>query len=282
MMQAGKQIMTNDIDVDAAKARCRKFRHRILELSQQVTALHIAPAFSCLEMVDAIYHEFMRRDSSGAMIDTFMMSKGHGCLAQYVMLEDFGILSRQDMDDYCTPRGRLGAHPDYGTPGIAASTGSLGHGMGMAVGMAYADKIDANDKRLFVVLSDGEMQEGSTWEAMMMASTLKLSNLIAFLDLNDFQSLGRTSETLPGFYPIVDKIRAFGFECVEVDGHDSRAIARAIFDRQGDKPFFLVGRTTKGRGVSFMENVPIWHYRSPNAQEYQAALAEITATEGAN
>jgi transketolase len=269
----------NSFDVAAARRRCLAYRRRILEVSQQVTALHVAPAFSCLEMVDVAYNGLMRRDPTVrggvGFLDSFLMSKGHGCLSQYIILEELGLLSRTDLDRYCTPAGRLGAHPDYGTPGIEASTGSLGHGMGIATGMAYADKIKRDDRSVFVVLSDGEMQEGSTWEAMMMAANLGLGNLAAMLDLNDFQGLGRTSETHPHFYPILDKIRAFGWETVEVNGHDAGAIFDAVAGRSGGAPFLLVGKTVKGKGVSYMEHVPIWHYRSPNKEEYAQALAEL-------
>ena len=268
-----------DFNVLAARQRCLRYRRRILDISQQVTALHVAPAFSCLEMVDVIYHGLMRRDpmqGDPTFLDSFIMSKGHGCLSQYVILEDLGVLTKADLDRYCTPAGRLGAHPDYGSPGIEASTGSLGHGMGMATGMAYADKIQKKDGRVYLVLSDGEMQEGSTWEAMMMAANLGLGNLIAFLDLNDLQGLGRTSETHPHFYPVLDKVRAFGWEAVEVNGHDASAVYDAVKSRQGKQPFFVVGKTVKGKGVSYMEHVAIWHYRSPSKEEYQRALAELT------
>lgn len=265
----------SDFDVLAARQRCLRYRRRILDVSQQVTALHVAPAFSCLEMVDLIYHGLMRRGTKGKSPDTFLMSKGHGCLAQYVILEDLGILTRADLDRYCTSAGQLGAHPDYGVPGIEASTGSLGHGMGIATGMAYADKIQGKDQHVHVVLSDGEMQEGSTWEAMMMAANMSLGNLLAFLDLNGFQSLGRTSETHPHFYPVLDKVRAFGWETVEVNGHNAKAVVDAVRARKGKQPFFVVGNTIKGKGVSYMEHVPIWHYRSPNKEEYAKAIAEL-------
>jgi transketolase len=270
--------MPEPFDAKAARQRCLRYRRRILDVSQQVTALHVAPAFSCLEMVDVVYNGLMRRDSASrgvAFSDGFVMSKGHGCLSQYVILEELSVLTRDDMAAYCTPQGRLGAHPDYGVPGIEASTGSLGHGMGICTGMAYAEKVKKTDRCVYAVLSDGEMQEGSTWESMMMAANLGLSNLVALLDLNDFQGLGRTSETHPGFYPILDKIRAFGWETVEVNGHDAAAIHAAISSRAGGRPFFLVGKTIKGRGVSYMENVPIWHYRSPNKDEYRQAVAEL-------
>jgi len=258
-----------------AAERCRRFRRRILDISQRVPALHIGAAFSCMEIVDAIYHDLMRRDGRGGSPDTFLMSKGHGCLAQYVTLESLGVLPAADLDAYCTPSGRLGVHPDYGNPGIEASTGSLGHGLAMAAGMAIANRGRGGDGVIHVVLSDGEMQEGSTWEAIMMVSSLGLTNVIAFVDNNDLQSLGRTSMTHPSFYPLVDKLQAFGWEAVQVDGHDSAGLVRAVRARSGVAPFIVVARTTKGKGVSFMESVPIWHYRSPNPAEYAQAIAEL-------
>lgn len=273
-----KQAQAGAFDAGAARARCLRYRKRILDISQQVTALHVAPAFSCLEMVDVVYHGLMRKVPGvpGTQYqDSFVMSKGHGCLSQYVILEEEGVLLTDDLAAYCTPTGRLGAHPDYGTPGIEASTGSLGHGMGICTGMAYAEKVKKTDRTIYCVLSDGEMQEGSTWEAMMMAANLGLDNLVALLDLNDFQGLGRTSETHPAFYPVLDKVRAFGWEGAEVNGHDAAAVHKAVTSRSGTRPFLLVGKTVKGKGVSYMEHVPIWHYRSPNKEEYAQALAEL-------
>ena len=214
----------NRLDVAAARLRCRNYRRRILDISQQVTALHIAPAFSCTEMTDVLYNALMRRESNGAYRDVFLMSKGHGCMIQYVILEEQGVLSRADLDAYCKPNGRLGTHPDYETPGIAASTGSLGHGLGMATGQAYAEKLKDSDVLIYCLLSDGEFQEGSTWEAMMMAANLKLDNLVAFMDYNDFGGLERMSDGHQAFYPLVPKAEAFGWEAVEVDGHDETAI----------------------------------------------------------
>lgn len=267
----------NFFDLDAARRRCLQYRKRILDISQQVQALHIGSAYSCTEIVDAIYHGLMRLEPDGTSPDTFLMSKGHGCMIQYVILEDHGTLSREDLDLYCKPNGRLGCHPDYGNPGIEASTGALGHGLSMAVGMALAERGRKTYGVIYAVLSDGEVQEGSTWEAVLMASSLGLANLVAVIDNNDFQSLGRTSETHPTFYPLAAKFEAFGWECVEVDGHDTAAIFGAISGRRGGRPFMLVAKTTKGKGVSYMENVPIWHYRSPNPKEYEQAKVELEA-----
>jgi transketolase len=265
----------NVFDVRAARDRCRRYRRRILDISQQVQALHIGSAFSCTEIVDAIYHGLMRRNLKGTSPDTFLMSKGHGCMIQYVILEALGVLSREDLDLYCKPNGRLGCHPDYGNPGIEASTGALGHGLSMVVGMALAERGRKSDGTIYTVLSDGEVQEGSTWEAVLMASSLGLTNVVAFVDNNDFQSLGRTSETHPSFYPLAEKFAAFGWETVAIDGHDSAAIFDVVTARKGQQPLMVVAKTTKGKGISYMENVPVWHYRSPSPKEYEQGVVEL-------
>jgi transketolase len=268
-------LTKNTFDMDSASERCLRYRRRILDISQQVSALHIGSAYSCTEVVDCIYNGLMRRDPNGNLLDVFLMSKGHGCMIQYVILEELGILTSADLAAYCTRDGRLGVHPDIETPGIVAATGSLGHGLAMVVGMALAEK--SSGLVVYTVLSDGEVQEGSTWEAVLMASSLGLENIVAVVDYNNLQSLGRTSDTHPTFYPLVDKFQAFGWEAVEVPGHDGGAIFSAVRDRKGGRPLMLVARTTKGKGVSYMENEPIWHYRSPNKSEYQQAVAELAS-----
>jgi len=271
--------MTNQaqaFDLVAARQRCLRYRKRILDISQKVTALHAAPAFSCVEMTDVIYRGLMVRVEKGhSSPDAFLMSKGHGCMTQYVILEDIGILPKEELDRYCTPDGLLGAHPDRGNPGIEASTGSLGHGMGLAVGMAYAEKLKNTSGRIFALLSDGELQEGSSWEGAMMAANLNLGNLIVFVDLNDFGGMHRMSEYHKAFFPLQEKFESFGWECASVNGHDAHAMLTATEARQGGKPFVLLCHTVKGKGVSYMENVPIWHYRSPNKEEYAQALSEL-------
>jgi transketolase len=271
MSSVPESLSTETFDAAASRRRCLKYRHRILDVSQKVTALHIAPAFSCLEMTDVIYHALMRNRH-----DLFVMSKGHGCMSQYVILEELGVMPTEEIERYCTPAGVLGAHPDRGTPGVEASTGSLGHGLGIAVGMAYAERLKKTDTRVYVVLSDGELQEGSTWEAVQMAANYRLENLLLFVDLNDFGGLERISEHHPAVFPVAEKFRAFGWEAAEVNGHDAAAIYAAVLARKGGRPFVLIGKTVKGRGVSYMEHVPIWHYRSPNKDEYAQALRELT------
>ena len=250
-------------------------RRRILEISQGVSALHIGGAFSCMEVVETAYFGLMRHGDEMEHPDTFILSKGHGSMAQYVSLEELGVLSREDLDEYCKPGGRLGTHPDYGLPGIEASTGSLGHGLGMAVGMALADKVRKQDRVIYVVMSDGELQEGSVWEVMMLAPSLGVTGIVSFVDLNNMQSFGHTDQTHPNFYPVAEKIRAFGWETAQVDGHDAGAVYAAVANRSGRAPLMVVAKTIKGKGVSYMENVPIWHYRSPSPEEYQRALKEL-------
>lgn len=268
-----------NVDGGTAARRCARYRRRILDISQQVTALHVAPAFSCLEIVDALYNMVMRVGGDGEFQDVFVMSKGHGCMAQYVILEDLGVLTTADLDAYCKVGGRLGAHPDFGTPGIAASTGSLGHGLGMSVGQAYAERLKGADTTVFCVLSDGEFQEGSTWEAMMVGGNLRLGNVVAFMDNNDLSGLERMSEAHKAFYPVLEKAQAFGWDAVGVDGHDSAAIVEATLGRTGHRPLLIVCRTVKGKGISYMEHAPIWHYRSPNAAEYHQGLKELAEAE---
>lgn len=268
-------MMLDQTSIADAKMRCRRYRRRILDISQRLPALHIAPAFSTIEIVDAVYNILMRKDDDGRPTDTFIMSKGHGYMSQAMVLEDLGILPTTDLETYCTSAGRLGAHPDYGVPGIAASTGSLGHGLGIAVGMATADRIRMIDRRTFVVIGDGEAQEGSIWEAIMAAPNRHLSNMVVFLDFNDYQSLGRTTETHPHFDPVIDKVRSFGWEAADIDGHDTNALVSAVANAKGEAPLFVICRTVKGQGVSYMQNAPIWHYRSPNPEEYAIAIAEL-------
>ena len=190
-------------------------------------------------------------------------------------MEKKNILKKNHIDSYCKSNGILGCHPDFGNPGIEASTGSLGHGMGLACGIAYADKIRSFKKNIFILISDGELQEGSTWENMMMAANLNLDNLTCFLDHNGSQSFGHTKETHPKFYPIKDKVLSFGWSYCEVDGHNVNNIYKSFFKRKKNKPHFIVCNTVKGKGISYMENNPIWHYRSPNNEEYKIATKDL-------
>lgn len=266
-----------DFNLEDSKERCLQIRRRILEISQLHGAIHIGGAFSCLEMVEVIYNGLMRKDENGIFYDDFILSKGHGTMVLYVILEQLGIMPTEEIKKYCTATGRLGMHPDRGTPGIITSTGSLGHGLGMGAGMALYEKVFKGDRDIYVVMSDGELQEGSVWEIFLQAPALGLNHLVGLVDYNNLQSMDFTSNSHPNFYPIVDKAIAFGWESVEVDAHDQIAIYNALKSRSRKKPFLLVGKSIKGKGVSYMENKPIWHYRSPNKEEYKQAMSELSS-----
>lgn len=257
-----------------SKNRSKIFRKRILEMSQNVEALHISSAFSSTEIVENIYFNLMKKKKN-KYIDKFLMSKGHGCLIQYVILEYLGILKKKDIDLYCKKDGILGCHPDIENPGIEASTGSLGHGLPMALGICIANKKKKNNSKCFVVISDGELQEGSTWESILLASSLKLNNLVVFVDNNNYQSLGKTSETHPSFYPLGLKFRSFGWDVKQVFGHKTEDLFKSFKSWKQKNPLVVIAKTIKGYPVDFMIDNPIWHYRSPNKKELEIAYQQI-------
>jgi len=233
-----------------------------------------------LEIVATLYLSVLRvdpRNPGWKERDRFILSKGHGCLAQYVVLAERGFFSYDAINGFTKPGSVLGGHPDLKIPGVEAATGSLGHGLSIGVGMALAGKLDGASYRTFVVLSDGECQEGSVWEAMMFSAHRGLDNLIVVVDHNKFQSLGPVAEIMSSPTSLAEKWRVFGWEVVEADGHDVTALARVL----SNVPFTLghpsvvIAHTVKGKGVSFMEQNPVWHYRVPNTEELDQALREL-------
>ncbi len=259
--------------ITRAQSRCRQYRRRILEVSQRLTALHVAPAFSCLELIDCCYFELMQRERDPK--DTFLMSKGHGAMALYAVLEAAGIMSRAEMDSVCQPGSHIGGHPDHGLPGIEISSGSLGHGLPIAVGMARADLELGQARTIYVLMGDGEMMEGSVWESLLLAPTLGITNIVAIVDHNKSIARGSIPINHPNLMPLGPKIASFGWEVAEADGHAQAEIVRAISSRSRTRPFALVAHTVRGKGVSYMENKPIWAYRSPNKEEFALAMKEL-------
>jgi len=258
---------------EESKKRCNDHRKKIIEISQTVKALHVGGALSSIEIIDFIYYQLLQLYTDSK----FIMSKGHGSIAQYVVLNSLDILSDEELSKYCTADGKLGCHPDIGNPGIHASTGSLGHGLGLSAGIAQAYKIKKTEQKIMVLISDGELQEGSTWECLMMAANLNLDNLMIFVDHNGSQSFGVTKTTHPAFYPIVDKLMSFNCDLESVNGHEINEIDKAFtkLKEKSGKPKIIFCNTVKGKGISYMENQPIWHYRSPNKEEYLQALNEL-------
>ena len=260
--------------------RCAEWRLEILETALNAGGGHIAPAFSVLEILAVLYHEVLRvRPAEPAWPgrDRLVLSKAHGCLALYVLLADLGFFPREELQRFARPGSFLGGHSDRRVPGVEANTGSLGHGLALSVGMAMAARIDRTDARTFAVLSDGECEEGSTWEAAMSAGHFGLENLTAVIDHNDMQSLGRVSSILSTLAPLAEKWASAGWHVVEVDGHSLPDLRRALsrLPASPGKPTAVVAHTIKGKGVSFMEQVPIWHYRVPQGEEIEIARREL-------
>ena len=261
----------------SAHRRCRRQRRRILEVSQKVDALHVAPAFSCMEIVDTIMNTAMDAPYGG--LDVFILSKGHGAMAQYVVLEEAGILDPASVDVISQSGSTIGGHPDRGVPGVVASTGSLGHGLPIALGIARGKRESDDRGRVYVVMSDGELMEGSVWEALLLGPSLGITNVTIAIDHNGSISRGDIKNVQPNLIPVAPKLTAFGWDVREVDGHDPEALAAALASSSASAPLAVIARTVKGKGVSYMENQPIWAYRSPTRDEYVQAIAELADTE---
>jgi transketolase len=228
---------------------------------------HVGSSMSLVEILRVLYDDVLRYRPSEPRWsgrDRMILSKGHGCLALYAVLADKGFITAETLDTFCRRDSILGGHPEASkVPGVEASTGSLGHGLSFGVGMALAQRIRASDRRVFVVMGDGEINEGSVWEAAMCAGKHRLAGLTAIVDYNKIQSAGFTRD-IQDLEPLIDKWRAFGFAATEVDGHDVaalRALLRAV-PLQPDKPTAVICHTVKGKGIAFAENDPEWHHKS--------------------
>lgn len=247
--------------------RSKELRRLVVELVKVDRRGHIGPALSIIEILRVLYDSFLKFDAydpNWNARDRFILSKGHGCLALYSILTDKGFFPRDELLTFCSATSRLGGHPELGKlPGVEASTGSLGHGLSIAVGMALSAKIKKQNYRVVVVVGDGEMNEGSIWEAALSASKHKLSALTVFIDYNKLQSYGPTSEVLD-LEPLTDKWRSFGFEVTEVDGHDVSALENLVFRLPLNqiKPTAVICHTVKGKGFSFAEGKAEWHHKS--------------------
>jgi transketolase len=247
--------------------RSKELRKLIVRGLEGGSRGHIGSSMSLVEILRVLFDSFLKFNPTDPMWvdrDRFILSKGHGCLALFAILADKGFFDPQELDGFCTSNSRLGGHPELGKlPGIEASTGALGHGLSMAVGMAVAAKIRGQSHRVVVVMGDGEINEGSVWEAAMSASKHRLDNLIAMVDYNKLQSYGLTKEVLD-LEPLADKWRAFGFEVVEVDGHNVNALEELVtqLPLRAQKPTAVICHTVKGKGISFAEGRADWHHKS--------------------
>ena len=241
---------------------------------------HEASALSTLDVLFVLYEHVLRIDPANPQWDhrdRFLLSKGHGPLAYYAVLARKGFFSSSELKRFLRSDGILGSHPDRTqVPGVEVSTGSLGHGLSLATGMALAGRRDGKDYRVWCMLSDGECDEGSTWEPALFAPHHRLDNLVAIIDYNKVQSFGTVKEVLD-LEPLGEKWRAFGWGVREIDGHDLGAVAAAYaaVPFVPGRPSCIVAHTVKGKGVSYMEGKLLWHYRAPRGEDLEKALREI-------
>jgi len=240
---------------------------------------HIGSTMSLIEILRVLYDDVLRfrpTEPGWLLRDRMILSKGHGCIALYVILADKEFFPVETLDTFCHRDSILGGHPESAKiPGVEASTGALGHGLSIGVGMALAARIHERDSRVFVVMGDGEINEGSVWEAAMCAGKHKLSHLTAIVDYNKIQSAGTTKE-IQDLEPLTDKWRAFGFATVEVDGHDVDELRKG-FKRvplESDRPTAIICHTVKGKGIPFAEHDPNWHHKAKVAPETIAKMYE--------
>ena len=247
--------------------RSKNLRRMVITTLESGKRAHLGSAMSILEIIRVLYDNFLKIDPNNPKDpkrDRFILSKGHGCLAQYVVLADKGFFNKKELLTFCQTDSILGGHPEYGkTPGVEASTGALGHGMSIGVGMALAARLQKRKSRIVVILGDGEINEGSIWEAAMSASKHRLSNLTVIIDYNKIQSYGFVSDVL-NLEPIIEKWTSFGFAVKELNGHDVLELKNLLskLPLDNNKPTALICHTIKGKGFPFAENNPSWHHKS--------------------
>lgn len=261
--------------------KSNRVRMQTLEMCAYAGSGHIASSFSCTEILVALYYGgILRFDSANPKWnerDRFIVSKGHGAMTLYPILADLCFFAKDELSKFCQGDGILGAHPDNNIPGIEAVTGSLGHGLGLAIGLALCAKMDRKDYITVVLLGDGECYEGSVWEGAMLASHHQLNNLIGIIDRNGLSVTDFTEKSLK-LSPLKDKWYSFGWDVVTIDGHSFKDIFDSFKDfrsRKSNKPLMIIANTVKGKGVSFMENNPLWHTLAPTNEQIEAARREL-------
>ena len=245
----------------------------ILEAIHHGKSSHVGSSLSCVDILIAQMQHIknnQKTDSLGS-ISNIILSKGHAGIAQYILLEKLKLITKKFLFYYCKNNSKLGVHPEIFNPGILASTGSLGHGLAIGAGIAIANKKET----VYVIMSDGELMEGSVWEAALFIASNNINNLVLIIDNNNLQSATSNKDTHPTLTPIDKKFKFFGWETNISNGHKQEEIIYKINKRKKNKPFALIAKTIKGYPISFMSNKPIWHYRSPNGEEYLEAIKEL-------
>lgn len=246
-------------------------RHRLIDVLERSGQGHFGPTASIFEIIRVLYDDVLKYDPkvpNWSERDRFILSKGHGCLSLFILLAEKGFFPSSELDRFCEDGALLGGHPVYGIPGVEASTGSLGHGLSVGIGMALSLRHDRNPARVVVLVGNGECNEGSIWEAAMSASKHGLENLTVIVDYNRQQCSGASSEILD-LEPFADKWRAFGFAVEEINGHDVYGLKNTLtgIPLECGKPSAVICNTVKGKGVPSVEGHPLWHYKSAYREE---------------
>lgn len=254
-----------------------KIRRHAIRMTHKGGSSHIGSVLSIADILAVLYGEILNFDPKNPKWDKrdrFILSKGHAGAGVYAVLAESGFIDTEALDSHCQNGSVLSGHVSHkNVPGVELSTGSLGHGLPVGTGMALAAKLKHRAHKIFVLLSDGECDEGSNWESILFAAHHKLDNLAVIVDHNNLQSMKTTDETL-SLEPFADKWRSFGWSVTQVDGHDHDQLVDALTTKE-KKPKCVIANTTKGKGVSFMENQVEWHYRSPQGENYINALKEL-------
>ncbi|QCI63182.1 transketolase [Phreatobacter stygius] len=274
-------MVLREPNAEMLRRKAAELRGRVVLMSHQAQSAHLASSLSCCDVLAAAYWHALRIEPSkpnDPTRDRFILSKGHAAMAIYTTLAFRGFFPVEKLDTYNQDGGQLAEHPPANLlPGIEAATGSLGHGLPIGCGIALSGRINkAQPYRVYALLSDGECNEGSVWEAAMFAAAQKLENLCVIVDYNKWQATARSNETLQ-LAPLREKWESFGWDAIEIDGHDVGLLAKLLSNipNGSGKPVAIVAHTVKGKGVSFMEDDNNWHYRAPTAAEVEAAHKEL-------
>lgn len=254
-----------------------ELRYRLIEIAEKAGRAHIGPALSVIDIIHVLYRNIMNRDRIKCKDDNrdrFILSKGHGCLGLYVVLEKYQMLGNEDLNNYCKFESGLGGHPESKTlDSVEFSTGSLGHGLPVGIGMAYALKLKKLNAKVVVLIGDGESAEGSTWEGALHASKHGLNNLWVIIDFNNMQASGLLDEVLP-LHPLEEKWKAFGFETRSINGHDETEIVEAFTSMTSEQPKCVIANTIKGKGIRIAENSAEWHHKAKITEAEILAVKE--------
>lgn len=262
-------------DIKKLTEMSKRIRRDAVTMAYKACSSHVGAALSMADILTVLYSRIL--NLKGENRDKFILSKGHASAGLYATLAEHGIIEKELLGTYCANGSHLSGHPKRGAlEGVEASTGSLGHGLAIGCGIALANKNDKVAAKAVILMGDGECDEGSVWEAAMFASSRKLNNLIAVVDNNKFQGLGKVDE-VTGLYPLVDKWKAFEWNVITINGHDYNEIYSAFENAyaEKEKPTVIIADTIKGKGVSFMEGKLEWHYKSPNEEQYKIAMEEL-------